>query len=327
LSKAIQHQVAKNNVAAPEVAKSHLSSFSTKPVEKNRPEALSTSAVISNHSAVPPSQTGNLIQRVVIREKVKVVKATEAPSTTSNPFIHETSKPAAAVAVVDKTAPANNDTANASPSLPSAFPVTPVITTALEAKDEIEKAQRIAMDSAQAVAPVAASEKVKINHDQNVLVVDSEGSITQVPEESVQAVTAALTPDKAAIAASIRTASVKTPANPSKTITKKTTVATAMHIPASVPAADMSENLSNLKKTAWVVQMGSFRNKGNAIRLTNALRAKGYKAFTYETKSNGQTRVYVGPEFKQASASVLVNRIQEEIDMQGVIVAYNPLEL
>jgi DedD protein len=125
----------------------------------------------------------------------------------------------------------------------------------------------------------------------------------------------------------MRTAGAKMPVVSTKTPTKKVAIAKTMHIPASVPAAAISENLGNLKKSAWVVQMGSFRNKGNALRLTNALRAKGYKAFTFETKSNGQTRVYVGPEFKQASASILVNRIKNEINLHGVIVAYNPLEL
>lgn len=85
------------------------------------------------------------------------------------------------------------------------------------------------------------------------------------------------------------------------------------------------QDLVQLKNSAWVVQMGSFKNKTNAIRLTNKLRAEGYKAFTREVKST--LRVYVGPEFKQASAASLANKLQQELNMHGIIVSYNPLEL
>jgi DedD protein len=76
-----------------------------------------------------------------------------------------------------------------------------------------------------------------------------------------------------------------------------------------------------------VIQLGSFKDKNNAERLTNSLRAKGYKAFTFETKSNGQTRVYVGPEVKQVAASTLASKIAQEMSLQGIVLAYKPLEL
>lgn len=86
-------------------------------------------------------------------------------------------------------------------------------------------------------------------------------------------------------------------------------------------------DLSKMKKSAWVVQMGSFRDKTNAMRLTNSLRAKGYKAFTVETKSNGQTRVYVGPELKRGNAKTLATKINGDVNLQGIIVPYQPLAL
>jgi DedD protein len=86
-------------------------------------------------------------------------------------------------------------------------------------------------------------------------------------------------------------------------------------------------DLKQLKKNAWVVQLGSFKNKNNAIRLANTLRAQGFKAFTYDTSSNGQTRVYIGPEYKFLAASKLAHQIQHDTKMQGVIVSYKPMEL
>jgi DedD protein len=85
------------------------------------------------------------------------------------------------------------------------------------------------------------------------------------------------------------------------------------------------KDLVKLKNAAWAVQMGSFKIKSNAEHLVNQLRAHGYKAFTREIKSS--TRVYVGPEFKQASAASLAEKIQQKMNMQGIIVSYQPLEL
>jgi len=86
-------------------------------------------------------------------------------------------------------------------------------------------------------------------------------------------------------------------------------------------------DIASLKNPAWVVQLGSFKNKNNAARLTNALRSKGYKAFTYETKSNNQVRVYVGPEFQQVAAASLATKIEKDMQMQGVVLSYKPLEI
>lgn len=88
---------------------------------------------------------------------------------------------------------------------------------------------------------------------------------------------------------------------------------------------------AELKKSAWVVQLGSFADKNNARRLADKLRAAGYKAFMKEVKAeNGstkQTRVYIGPEFKQASAMKLSKKIEQQMNLRGFIVLYKPLEL
>jgi DedD protein len=82
-----------------------------------------------------------------------------------------------------------------------------------------------------------------------------------------------------------------------------------------------------VKKGAWVVQLGSFKKKINAERLTNNLRAKGYRAFVFETKRNQQTRVYVGPEFKRVAAASLKSKLQNEFKIQGVVLTFKPLEI
>jgi DedD protein len=90
------------------------------------------------------------------------------------------------------------------------------------------------------------------------------------------------------------------------------------------------KSLVKLKTTAWVVQMGSFKDKSNARRLADKLRAAGFKAFTHEVKSakgNESTRVWVGPEYRQASAAKLSTQIEEQFKMRGILVTFKPLEL
>lgn len=87
------------------------------------------------------------------------------------------------------------------------------------------------------------------------------------------------------------------------------------------PSAD------DLKKNAWAVLVGSFKDKNNAKRVTDTLRTNGYKAFTAEAKNKGITRVYVGPEFKQIAAASLANKIEKNMKIHGIVVAYKPLEL
>lgn len=83
-------------------------------------------------------------------------------------------------------------------------------------------------------------------------------------------------------------------------------------------------NAAKAKHTAWVVQMGNFKSKDNARRLTDRLHTAGFKAFTRTVKSGNKerVRVYVGPENKQASAAQLSNKINSKIKMRGVVVSY-----
>lgn len=91
-------------------------------------------------------------------------------------------------------------------------------------------------------------------------------------------------------------------------------------------AKSATPELGQLKKTAWVVQMGSFRDKANARHLADKLRSAGYKAFMHEAKS-GATRVFIGPEFKQTSALKLSSDVEHDTKMRGIVVLYKPLAI
>lgn len=83
-------------------------------------------------------------------------------------------------------------------------------------------------------------------------------------------------------------------------------------------------------KTAWAIQMGSFKVKQNAINFVNKLRAAGYKAFTRDIKTaNGNkiTGVYIGPETKQASAIKLAFDVNHHFNSKGYVIAYQPFDI
>ena len=76
--------------------------------------------------------------------------------------------------------------------------------------------------------------------------------------------------------------------------------------------------------TAWVVQLGSFSETGNAVGLLNRLRAKGYAAFVETVKLDGgrSTRVYIGPELLRARALKAQKQLEREFGMKGLVVRY-----
>jgi len=116
---------------------------------------------------------------------------------------------------------------------------------------------------------------------------------------------------------------------PSRPIGKTSVTKQVVKPKHSTKLAKAHSDVTKLKHTAWAIQMGSFKNKNNALNLANKLRASGFKAFTREFKSShgDSIRVYVGPEFKQAQAATLNDQIQKSINMRGIVISYLPLEM
>lgn len=86
-----------------------------------------------------------------------------------------------------------------------------------------------------------------------------------------------------------------------------------------------NNGLFKLKNSAWVIQLGSYKNKTTALRLVNRLRSNGYNAFIQQASSG--TSVYVGPESKQEIARSIAARLEYEMKIQGFVISYKPLTL
>jgi DedD protein len=105
--------------------------------------------------------------------------------------------------------------------------------------------------------------------------------------------------------------------------------AAKIHTPTTTKVAMNDNGLFDLSKAAWVIQIGSFKNKANALHLVNQLRANGYRAFIQKisTAFGDNTRVFVGPENKIMAANVLANRLENEMHVKGIVISYQPLTL
>lgn len=75
-------------------------------------------------------------------------------------------------------------------------------------------------------------------------------------------------------------------------------------------------------KMAWAVQMGNFKNKQNVTRLVARLHAAGFKTFTRVVDNGQATKVYVGPESQQAAASALAKKVEQRVQMKGIVTSY-----
>src|SRR3990167_3539917 len=90
-----------------------------------------------------------------------------------------------------------------------------------------------------------------------------------------------------------------------------------------------NNGLVHFKGAVWVIQLGSFKNKADALRLTNRLRSNGYRAFIQQvsTSFGHSIRVFVGPEYQQDSAFALVEHVANHLHIRGVVVSYKPLTM
>jgi DedD protein len=80
---------------------------------------------------------------------------------------------------------------------------------------------------------------------------------------------------------------------------------------------------------AWVIQVGNYKDKANAIRMVNQLRKKGYPAYLHANKSlfGKYIRVYIGPEKSDQAAKQLAKQIEKEMDIEGIVMSYQPFDL
>ncbi len=111
-------------------------------------------------------------------------------------------------------------------------------------------------------------------------------------------------------------------------ISKSGSIAKKPVVSSATKVSSVNINPSALNN-AWVVQLGSFKDKTNAVRLVNRLRTNGYPAFIQKvtTAFGEHTRVYVGPQDKKESAKALAQKLEDEFYVRAIVISYKPLTL
>ncbi|WP_019025739.1 SPOR domain-containing protein [Colwellia piezophila] len=81
-----------------------------------------------------------------------------------------------------------------------------------------------------------------------------------------------------------------------------------------------------IAKEAWVIHLGSFRDKSNVEQLLKKLRANGYIVFTkpIKTKQGTLTKVIIGPELIKSVMIKKIPALKKLTDIQGKIASFEP---
>jgi cell division septation protein DedD len=179
-------------------------------------------------------------------------------------------------------------------------------------------------------AEAAPSSSSVVNEDATLTLTSAPTASDEADKPAVKAVSAkADTPKAKKVAASHKRSkkSVHSASNTQPALLSKLTTASAIHANRNKPLDN--NGLVQLKKAAWVIQMGSFKQKPNAIKLVNSLRAQGYRAFIQHAvvASGENTRVFVGPEQQQAAARIVASELETKMKMRGIVISYKPFNL
>ncbi len=92
------------------------------------------------------------------------------------------------------------------------------------------------------------------------------------------------------------------------------------------PVSQEKKTTSNTTAKAWVVQVGSFTKRDNAMRLRDQLRSKGYKTFVEQISAADKVfyRVRVGPVVSRANAEALQKELQSKMKLEHTKVMSHP---
>lgn len=84
------------------------------------------------------------------------------------------------------------------------------------------------------------------------------------------------------------------------------------------PAAD--------DRTAWVVQVASFRAPDTARELRDRLQADGYRAYVRSATTNGGevSRVYIGPKVSRSEAEATKTAVDQALKVDALILRFEP---
>lgn len=90
------------------------------------------------------------------------------------------------------------------------------------------------------------------------------------------------------------------------------------------PATAGDGDAGRTPESGWVVQLGSFAKRDNAVSLRDRLQEKGYSAFVDRVEVEGRTvwRVAAGPVPEEARGSRLRDELERVLGLDGLVRRY-----
>ena len=93
---------------------------------------------------------------------------------------------------------------------------------------------------------------------------------------------------------------------------------------ASPPVTTAGQKPKTVKSTsikpAWALQVGSFSEKPNALKMRDQFRVKGYSAYVEEVQ--GSFRVRIGPELDHERMEKMLDKVLKQEKIKGMIVTH-----
>ncbi len=113
-----------------------------------------------------------------------------------------------------------------------------------------------------------------------------------------------------------------TPVEPAVTASPK---ANAEKRGKATPAQTKTTTNKKSHLSAWVIQIGSFSRKKNALAFRNKLRAAGFTTFIEPLSAQNGTmyRVRVGPELDKKRTTDKLAKLKKQFKLRGIIVPYS----
>jgi DedD protein len=85
-----------------------------------------------------------------------------------------------------------------------------------------------------------------------------------------------------------------------------------------------SSTIAAASLQGWMIQVGSFASRDNALSLRDQLRASGFSALVESVDDQGRAsyRVRVGPEIDRVGAEAVRQRLRDELGLNGIVVTH-----
>lgn len=108
---------------------------------------------------------------------------------------------------------------------------------------------------------------------------------------------------------------------------RETVKVTSTVNPSSPNKATPKQKADNFERAAWVLRLGTFRNKPNVDALLSKLEAAGVTTFVkpVEAKAGTLYRVFVGPELEKSKLEKAQKTLKELTGLDGKITEFTPI--